>query len=132
MIDIMKRAATDAVQNGKPCDLRFGTVVSTSPLRVQITTELVIPESLLVVPEYLTDYSVRVNVGGGESKSGLTLKVSNERLIFSTVNSDDGVEDVGEAVDDRTLTVYNTLNVGDKVALLRNQGGKVYYILDRV
>jgi hypothetical protein len=132
MIDIMKRAAMDAVQNGKPCDLRFGTVVSTAPLKVQITTELVIPESLLVVPEYLTDYSVDVNIGSEKPKSQLNVSLSEETLVFSMIDLNDTGEDVGESVDERTLTVYNTLRVGDKVALVRNQGGKVYYILDRV
>ena len=147
MVEIMKRAAMDAIENSKPCDLRFGTVVSIAPLKVQITADLIIPESLIVVPEYLTDY--RVNVSG-QSNLPLYLKgldatvsdealvfnlleyssvsVSNEILVFATDESGESVENSGE----NSLTVYNTLKIGDKVALIRNQGGKVYYILDRL
>jgi hypothetical protein len=109
MIEIMKRASMDAMERSKPCDLRFGTVSSVNPLKVQITTELIIPESLLIVPEHLTDYSVNVNIG-----------VTNV------------TEDETEPVDERVLTIYNSLSLGDKVALIRNQGGKQYYILDRI
>lgn len=110
LIEIMKRASLDAMENGKPCDLRFGNIVSTNPLKVQITTELIIPEALLIVPKHLTNYKVDVSFSGSTTHDGKT---------FST--SDSGV-----------LTIKNSLKVGDKVALVRNQGGKVYYILDRV
>ena len=159
MVEIMKMAAMDAIENSKPCDLRFGTVISVNPLKVQITSELIIPESLIVVPEYLTDYSVNVNMGMSNQSilpnylKGLNASVSEERLVFSIVEASsvivsneklifstnesandvvvESAEDV-EKIDERTLTVYNTLKIGDKVVLIRNQGGKVYYILDRV
>lgn len=125
MIDVIKRASMNAVENGKPCDLRFGTVISENPLKVQITSDLIIPESLLVVPEHLTDYSVNVNVGVTEFTKS-TVYVSGETLIYGST------EEEAEPVDERTLTIYNSLKKNDKVALVRNQGGKVYYILDRV
>lgn len=109
MIDIIHRAALEAMENIKPCDLRFGTVSSVNPLKVQITNELIIPESLLIVPEHLTDYSVNVNIG-----------------------VKDVTDDEIEPVDERVLTIYNSLSLGDKVALIRNQGGKQYYVLDRI
>lgn len=61
LIEIMKRAAIEAVDTGQPCDLRFGTVTSVSPLKVQITNQFTIPESLLIVPRHLTDYEVIVS-----------------------------------------------------------------------
>ena len=125
MIEIMKVAAMNAIENSKPCDLRFGTVTSVSPLKVQITTNLVIPESLLIVPQHLTDYSVKANLGVTDA-STVSLSVSDETLIYST-----GSEET-EPVDERTLTIYNSLEIGDKVALIRNQGAKLFYILDRV
>ena len=161
MVEIMKRAAMDAIENSKPCDLRFGTVVSVAPLKVQITAELIIPESLIVVPQHLTDHDVSVYVDvstiigdefvvkdfvnnvDGESLIITTnkpeiLSVSEERLIFEI--NDDSLVSVSdevlifqmETIKKQHLRVYNALNVGDKVVLIRNQGGKVYYILDRL
>ena len=98
LIDIMKRASMDAMDNAQMCDLRYGSVVSTSPLKVQVTNLFTIPEVLLVVPKHLTDYEVTLSIGD----------------------------------ENRTTIVRNALKVGDKVALLRKQGGQSYFILDRI
>lgn len=146
IIEIIKVAAMDAIENSKPCDIRFGTVSSISPLKVKVSNDFIIPESLLIVPEHLTDHSMLGNVGGdgtsGSDGSGtsVSMTVENETLIITT-NSANVVNESTEPtetteevdfVDERTLTVYNSLQVGDNVVLLRNQGGSSYLILDRV
>lgn len=98
LIELIKRVALDVVTNEQMCDLRYGTVVSTNPLRVQITNLLTLPRSSLIVPKHLTNYTVSV----------------------TTSESSD------------TITIHNALKVGDKVALLRKQGGQSYFILDRI
>ena len=100
IIDVVKRAALEAIANEQMCDLRYGTVTNTSPLRVQVTSQLTIPSSLLVVPEHLTNYKVKVTMDGDTSN--------------------------------KTMTINNALKTGDKVALLRKQGGQSYFILDRI
>lgn len=62
LIEIIKRASLDVMHNAQLCDLRYGTVVSTSPLKVQITNLMTIPSSLLVVPKHLTDYNVEITI----------------------------------------------------------------------
>ena len=143
IIEIIKVAAMDAIENSKPCDLRFGTVSSISPLKVKVSNDFIIPESLLVVPEHLTDYSLNANVGGDgniSSSSGgtsVSMHVEGETLIIntnvtSTIDEGEPTTEEVDFVDERTLTMYSGLNVGDKVVLLRNQGGSSYLILDRV
>ena len=100
LIDIMKQASMNAMDNAQMCDLRYGTVVSTSPLKVQITNQFILPSALLVVPKHLTDYEVDYTTDEQTTKS--------------------------------TIKIYNALKVGDKVALLRKQGGQSYFILDRI
>ena len=132
MIEIIKVAAMEAIENGKPCDLRFGEVVSVSPLKVRITSDFILPESLLIVPKHLTDYSANVNIGLG----GLDVNVVGNTLYIksplATVGDEGVSESDTEGVDERTLTVYNGLEIGDNVVLIRNQGGTKYLILDRV
>jgi len=110
LIEIMKRASMDAMENAQMCDLRYGTVISTSPLRVQVTTQFIIPSSLLVVPEHLTDHDVSVTID------------------WNTEATDHSHQVTGK----KTMTVHGALKVGDKVALLRKQGGQSYFILDRI
>ena len=62
LIDIMKRAAIDAEEAGQPCDLRTGTVKTVSPLSIQISSQLILPEALLIVPEKLKDYTMEVTL----------------------------------------------------------------------
>ena len=111
LIEIVKRAALDAMSNEQLCDLRYGTVVSTNPLRVQVTSQLTIPNSLLVIPKHLTDYVV------------------NATIDWETESADDHAHGVSGK---KTITIHNALQVGDKVALLRKQGGQSYFILDRI
>ena len=74
LIDIMKRAALEANENAKPCDLRFGTVTSTNPIKIHVTPQFILPESALIIPKRLTDYDINITTTGcgweTENKSG--------------------------------------------------------------
>lgn len=62
LLQIIKSAAMDAVDNAQMCDLRFGEVVSVFPLRIKVTNQFTLPSSLLIVPKHLTNYTVEVVV----------------------------------------------------------------------
>lgn len=98
LLGIIKCAALDAVDNAQMCDLRFGEVVSTSPIRVKVTNQFTLPSALLIVPQHLTDYEVNVVIDDEE----------------------------------KPMSVKNALKIGDRVALVRKQGGQSYFILDRI
>lgn len=102
LLEIVKQAALNVIENKQMCDLRYGEVVNVSPLKIKLTPQLTIPNSLLIVPRHLTNYSVEVNADGN-----------------STISSG-------------TLLINNALKIGDKVALIRKQGGQSYFVLDRI
>ena len=120
LLNIMKLSCQDMLDNAQLCDLRYGKVVSTSPLKVQITNQLTIPSSLLVVPEHLTNHQVSVSIDWVTSNesggSGEGAFASHNHDVYGT----------------KTMTINNALKVGDKVALLRKHGGQSYFILDRI
>lgn len=74
LLDVVKIAAKQARDAEQPTDLRIGTVTSAKPLKVQISTQLTIPSSLLVVPEHLTDHEIEVEINGGAKQK---MKVYN-------------------------------------------------------
>ena len=116
IIRSIKAAALDAVENSKPCDLRYGTVISTEPLQIRITDKFILPESALIVPERLTDYETETTIL--PSYGWITQTVAEHfHGIFHNR---------------RKITVHGALKVGDKVALLRQQGGQFYLVLDRL
>lgn len=148
LIDIMKRASLEAQENAQMCDLRYGTVVSVNPLRVQITNLLTIPKSLLVIPEHLTDHTVKVTFDWDTTSngshthsysgtSGSTSGGSGESSFASHNHSVSGTTDSAgshshSVKGTKTMTIHGGLKVGDKVALLRKTGGQSYFILDRI
>ena len=116
----VKLAALQMMENNRMCDLQFGTVVSASPLKVKITELLTLPQSVLIVPEHLTDHTVDVTVNWntGNRSGG-----SNAEAFASHNHGISGK---------KTMTIHNALKVGDKVALIRKTGGQSYFILDRI
>lgn len=124
LVDVIKRISNDAQENNQPTDLRYGTVVSESPLSVSITNLFTVPESMLVVPEHLTDYEIKITTTGygwitdeRAGGAGDPMYESHDHDINQTR---------------RTVMVHGKLKVGDKVALLRKHGGQSFYILDRL
>ena len=138
LIDIMKRAANDANEAGQPCDLRYGTVISVKPLKVQVSQQFTIPSSMLIVPQMLTNYKVPVSL------NWVTEKVedhthSYDDLYGETETEERETQEAGEHSHkiisndgEYSITIHNGLKVGDYVALLRQKGGQKYLILDRV
>ena len=129
LLDIMKRAAMDAMDNAQMCDLRYGKVVSIKPLKVQVTNLFTIPESLLVVPEHLTDHTVAVTINWNTENHTHTHDISDSYTGGGSASNNTHKHSI---TGKKTMTVHGALKVGDKVALLRKQGGQSYFILDRI
>ena len=135
LLPIVKQAALDAMDNAKMCDLRYGKVVSTSPLKIQITNQFTLPQSLLIVPEHLKDRNVKVSLDVSlpsyTHSHEVKLKENDVEIkdMETDVASDTHTHTIPSPL---TITIHNALKVGDKVALLREQGGQSYFILDRI
>lgn len=125
LIDIMKRSALDAVEAGKPCDLRYGTVISIAPLKVRVTNQFIIPKSMLIVPEYLTDYEIEVTVSPDYGWNTQNRSGGGGEAAFASHNHDIYFER-------KKIKIHGALKVGDKVVLLRQAGGQHFLVLDRL
>lgn len=129
LVELMKRASMDAMDNAQMCDLRFGKVISTAPLKVQVTNQFIIPQSLLIVPEHLTDHEVAVTIDWNTENHTHTHSISDTYTGGGGASSETHNHKV---VGKKTMLVHGALKVGDNVALLRKQGGQSYFILDRI
>lgn len=125
LIDIMKRSALEAVEAGKPCDLRYGTVMSVSPLKIRVTSQFIIPESMLIVPEYLTDYEIEVTIADDYGWDTKNRSGGSGESAFSAHNHDIGFER-------KKIKIHGALKEEDKVVLLRQAGGQHFLVLDRL
>jgi len=98
----VKRAALEAVRADKPFGFLYGEVTGVSPLKVRVDQKLELAASQLILTNAVRDHAVKMTV-------------------------DDPVE--------RRIVahqVHLSLKVGERVLLLRADGGRKFIVLDRV
>lgn len=109
-VEVVKKAAVEAVEAGKPVNLLFGEVISASPLKIQVDQKAIYTEKMLVLTRNVTDYEV-------------DMTVSHQTVVISH----------GHPIQGRKkFKVHNALVVGDWVLLARMQKGKKFVVLDRI
>lgn len=113
LVRTIKQASTDAADAGYPADIMTGTVTAAIPLTIKVEQRFDIGREQLIIPEYLTEHKINITIKGSTEKSG----VPEHDHAF------------GEK---KTVTVHNGLKAGDRVVLIRQQGGQKFLIIDRV
>lgn len=108
LMGAIKQASLGAMEAGSPVAIRIGTVKSVSPLEVTVDQRFTLTTEFLIMPESLTKYEIDVEHAHGYS-GGTTDQALPDKLL-----------------------IRSGLMAGDKVILLRVQGGQQYVILDKV
>ena len=57
-VEVVKKAAVEAVEAGKPVVLLFGKVISDSPLKIQVDQKTILTEKMLILTRNVTDFDV--------------------------------------------------------------------------
>lgn len=107
VVELVKKAALEAVEASKPVHLLYGQVISVTPLKIQVDQKTIYTEKMLVLTRNVTDYETDVTVS------------------CQTVNGD-------PIQGAKKCKVCNSLVTGDQVLLARVQKGKKYVVLDRI
>lgn len=98
-VENIKKAALQAVAHTMPSGIYFGTVVSISPLKINIEQKMTLTAKQLILSTLVQDFKVNMKVNNGEVQE---------------------------------YTVYLGFSVGEKVMLIRVQGGQRFVVLDRL
>ncbi|MDP4152589.1 MAG: DUF2577 domain-containing protein [Bacillota bacterium] len=98
MVQLIKKAAVEAVDNSMPAGVFFGEVTSTAPLKINVEQKMTLTENNLVLTSMVSDFDVKMTVNQIEEAYSVRLGLS----------------------------------VGEKVILIRSQGGQKFIVLDRV
>ncbi|HWQ41083.1 MAG TPA: DUF2577 domain-containing protein [Desulfosporosinus sp.] len=112
LLDVIKTAGMDAIGASNPVNIMFGEVVTANPLSVKVDQRFTLPADFLIVPESLTKYEVDLTH---------THQYTDNGSPRNTV----------EALTAKII-IRPGLKAGDKVLLLRVQGGQKFVILDKV
>lgn len=120
LLNVFKKVATEANEATQPVKICFGTVTGTDPLTVKIDQKLELSEMQLILTRNVTDYytdetvnHVTENRGGGGGHAS-----------YESHNHDYKGR--------KSFLIHHKLLVGDKVLMIREDGGQRYVIIDRV
>lgn len=143
-IMMVKQAAVEAVNAGEPMALKIGEVVSTAPLKISLNQKITIPASQLLLTNAVRDYTVYETVDHttGTALGGVSL--THKHTYSGTTSGDDtysgttenaGGVNLGHShsyTGRKKFTVHLGLKTGEKVLLLRCDGGQKFIVLDRL
>ena len=119
-VEVVKRAAVEAVEAQKPVHLLFGQVISVSPLKIQVDQKSIYTEKMLVLTRNVTDFEIDMTV----SHITLNRAGGSGDPAFASHNHDYKGK--------KKFKVHNALIKGDWVLLGRIQGGKRFVVVDRI
>ncbi len=111
LIEIIQEIAMKTVDGNKPLEVRIGYVEKVNPVVVELIGGFKISESSLTLTNNVRDSEVEVEIDWGT-------EVASQHTH--------GVTGVKKVV------IRNGLKVGDKVLILRTQGGEKHIVLDKI
>lgn len=111
---MIKQAAVEAVNAKEPMSLKIGKVISTTPLKIDLNQKITVSESQLLLTNAVRDHVVYA-----------TMDYTDENAVCSS-NTESADEDR------KKFTVHLGLKVGERVLMLRCDGGQKFIVLDRL
>ena len=122
----IKMLARQVIEQGKPCNIEFGTVLSSSPLVIRLSQKIKLTDEFLILTNAVKDHSVDVTVSWKTVKDKHQHGNGNNGQPTDEVEHDHAIKGI------KKITIHNGLTEGEKVILLRVQGGQSYVVIDRV
>ena len=139
ILNIIKRAAIEAVNASQPSDFCFGKVIGIEPLKISVDQKMTLGEAQLMLTRNVTDYKIKISLDWETEEAGTHNHYYSGSGGYSCSGNTDTVEDhkhkiVGnkEEETEKELTIHNALEVDDQVILLKQKGGQKYLVLDRI
>ena len=144
LVMLIKQAAVEAVNAKDPMSYKIGKVVSVSPLKISINQKITVPASQLLLTNAVRDYTVYETVdhttGSALESANLTHRhaysgTTSEKDSFSGYTENAGGVKLGHSHSfkgRKKFTVHLGLKVGEKVLMLRCDGGQKFIVLDRL
>ena len=128
LVKAVKQAAVEAVRAEAPVAICYGTVLSPAPLKIQVDQKKILGTAQLILTDNVRDFNVEMSTIEGMGKSLGPHYTENE----SGGSGDAAFASHRHKYQGRKKwRVHNALKAGEKVILLRCDGGQKYIVLDR-
>lgn len=137
-LQVLKRAAVEAVEAGKPAAFCYGTVEAVEPLQIMSEQKLLLEAEQLelcsAVQDCLVDVEISTHTENDSFMNGRhTHSISDTYTGGGSCDEGNLNTTHKHAIKGRKkLRIFNGLQVGERVLLLRWPGGQKFLVLDRV
>ena len=139
IIQTIKKAALDAIENSSPTSIMYGTVTKTKPLEIQVEQKLLLTSEFLTLTKNVIDYEVEVSINWDTEQQNLNSNhthnctiVPNEEISVTIENQNIELTHNHTITGKKKITIHNGLKQNDKVILLQQQGGQKFIVLDKI
>ncbi|MBA1393555.1 DUF2577 domain-containing protein [Lactobacillus sp. XV13L] len=107
-------------RNSEYTDVIFGLVTSVKPLKVQLSNSMVIDDSFLVLGKHIGKFKL-------PGKATIEVKSHGDQIGNVSGNR----PTVSEKITFKEMEFDNSLKKGDKVTMIRMDGGQQFYLFER-
>lgn len=127
LVRAVKKAAVEAVRAENPMGVCHGTVTGLSPLEITTDQKLILGEKQLILTNAVRDYTVEMTV------DHVTEVISHGHSVTDTYTGGTAqpVEHSHPYKGRKSFRVHLGLKMGEKVILVRCDGGQQFVVLDR-
>lgn len=122
LVRLVKQAAVEAVKAGSPVGVVYGNVTGTSPLEITTDQKLKLGAAQLILTDAVRDYAVEMTTLPAYHETEETSGGSGDAAFASHKHRYQGR---------KKWKVHNALQMGEKVILLRCDGGQQFVVLSR-
>lgn len=119
LVRLIKRAALEAVAASAPVAVCFGTVTSAEPLKIMVDQKKILSTAQLILTSNVRNHTVKMKV---QHKTDAASGGFGDAAFSSHAHDYTG---------EKEFEVLLGLKTGEKVILLRCDGGQKYIVLDR-
>ena len=121
-LELVKQAAVEAVEAGKPMAACLGRVTAVSPLEITVDQKTVLTEAQLILTNQVRDFAVEMTTLPEFHETEEAAGGAGEAAFASHRHEYRGR---------KKWMIHLALEVGEKVILIRCDGGQKFIVLDR-
>lgn len=128
LVRAVKKAAVEAVRAENPMGVCHGTVTGLSPLEITTDQKLILGEKQLILTNAVRDYTVEMTV------DHVTEVISHGHSVTDAYTGGGTAQPVDHShpyKGRKSFRVHLGLKMGEKVILVRCDGGQQFVVLDR-
>jgi len=125
-VDFIRKEALRAVGATNPCRVLYGMVEAVEPLRIFVDQRMILDERELILTRNVRDYETEISFDDPAVKQ-----------VYTTWDMDEEEESSPAKLsfkekERHKVTVYNGLQVGERVVMMQEVGGQRFVVLDRI